>query len=414
MVTKHEFDEFIKAMNKKAGQYTMDELLEIGIMHKQLPRKAKNWKELAKKVGYPGQPNSYRIYVLRKQQSLEFLENNLPSSIEDLNTSNNNTVPTNSDNSEYETLYKRRIEINDIYNAYRSNLRNESRLNVFKELLVKNIQELKSLPVVKYNGNFNNDAEAILMLSDLHIGVDCNNFYNVYNKDVAKKRLAKLSQDVIIYCKKFNIKQLNVLGLGDFIHGLIHINARINAQMNVAEQVIIASEYIADFLNSLQAAAPIITYRSCTDNHSRMSANKAEAIEGESLNKLIDYYLNTRLSLSKSSIQFIKDNLDESLGSFSLMNGKNVVYAHGHLDNINRTFENFVGATRKFIDYMILGHYHCEKAKSFQGARVFVNGSICGTEEYALSKRLFNDPSQTLLLFNNDNLLNISINLKNA
>ena len=109
-----------------------------------------------------------------------------------------------------------------------------------------------------------------------------------------------------------------------------------------------------------------MTYRSCTDNHSRVIANKEEAIEGENLNKLIDFYLETRLA--KTPIRFVKDNLDESLGSFHLMNGKHVVYAHGHLDSINRSFENFVGAQQKFVDYMILGHYHCEKAKSFQGS----------------------------------------------
>ena len=61
---------------------------------------------------------------------------------------------------------------------------------------------------------------------------------------------------------------------------------------------------------------------------------------------------------------------------------------------------------------MLLGHYHSEKAKSFQGAKVFVNGSIVGTEQYALSKRLFSNPSQTLLIFKENSLNNISIDLK--
>lgn len=406
MVTKQEFDAFIKSLNKKPGKYTIEELFEIGVMHKQLPTEEKSWKALALMVGYPGEPQSYRNFVFRKQKSIEELSN----AVQSINT----TDDEKPNNLEFEELFRKRVEISDIYSTYKSGLRNESRLNTFKELLTKSIKELKELPAVKYDGKFSDDAEAILMLSDLHIGVNCDNFYNVFNSVVAKRRLNKLSQDTIAYCRKFNIKQLNVLGLGDFIHGLIHINARINAQMNVADQVITASEYISEFLNSLQAAAPVVTYRSCTDNHSRMSPNKEEAIEGESLNKLIDYYIEIRLRLSKSKLKFVKDNLDESLGSFRLINGKHVVYAHGHLDNINRSFENFVGATKQFVDYMILGHYHCEKAKSFQGARVFVNGSICGTEEYALSKRLFSEPSQTLLIFNGDNLLNISINLKNA
>lgn len=411
MVTKNEFDAFIKSFDKKPGMYNLQELFEIGLMHKDLLAKEKNWKELAMTVGYPGLPESYRKFVQRNQKSLGLTSKDVaPLNIGVEVKKSEDVAIEKIDNTDYEESYRERTQIYDIYNVYRSSLRNESRLNTFTELLVKNIKELKDLPVVKYIGTFSEDAEAILLLSDLHLGIDCDNFYNVFNNEIAKKRLNKLSHDTIAYCEKFNIKQLNVLGLGDFIQGIIHVNGRINSQMNVVQQVILASEYISDFLNSLKAAAPLVTYRSCTDNHSRVTPNKDEAIENENLNKLIDFYLETRLS--NSSIKFIKDNLDDSLGNFRLMNGKNVVYAHGHLDNINRTFENFVGATRQFVDYMVLGHYHCEKAKSFQGAKVFVNGSICGTDEYALSKRLFSEPSQTLLIFNNDNLLNLSINLK--
>jgi len=409
MVTKQKFDAFIESFNKKPGTYTSHELYEIGLMHKQLPQGERNWKNLVERVGYPGKANSYRTFVYRRQrqdQDYEWIQRNLDIPIDE------SKPQSEAGSYEYAELYKKKVEISDLYNAYRSELRNESRLNTFKELLEKNIKELNALPIVKYEGTYSDDAEAILMVSDLHLGVKCNNFYNVYNEEIAKRRLDKLSQDTIRYCKKFNVKQLNVLGLGDFIHGIIHVNGRINAQMNVVQQIIRASEYLSQFLNSLEAAAPIVTYRSCTDNHSRVSPNKNESIENENLNKLIDYYIQIRLANSR--IKFINDNLDDSLGNFRLMNGKNVVYAHGHLDNINRTFENFVGATRQFVDYMILGHYHCEKAKSFQGAKVFVNGSICGTEDHALSKRLFSEPSQTLLIFNDGNSLNISINLKNA
>lgn len=402
MITRQEFDLFVKSFGKKPGEYNLNELFEIGAMHKKLQARDKSWKDLTKTVGYPGQAESYRKFISRKQQA-QVASNELVSEV----TTESMVAAT-----EYQELYKRRTEITDIYNTYRAALRNESRLNTFKDLLVTNIKELKNLPVIKYVGTASDDAEAILMLSDLHLGVNCNNFYNVFNKDVAKQRLNKLSKETIRYCMKFNIKQLNILGLGDFIQGIIHTNARIQAQLNVVEQIILASEYLSDFLNSLQAAAPVVTYRSCTDNHSRVSPNKEEAIESEGLSKLINFYLETRLT--GSCIRFMKDNLDDSLGNFKLLNGKHVVYSHGHLDSINRSFENFIGATKQFVDYMILGHYHCEKAKSFQGAKVFVNGSICGTEEYALSKRLFSEPAQTLLIFNDDNLLNISINLKNT
>ena len=50
--------------------------------------------------------------------------------------------------------------------------------------------------------------------------------------------------------------------------------------------------------------------------------------------------------------------------------------------------------------------------KSYQNARVIVNGSIVGTDSYALSKRLFSKPSQVMLVFDEDNTISISINLE--
>ena len=70
-----------------------------------------------------------------------------------------------------------------------------------------------------------------------------------------------------------------------------------------------------------------------------------------------------------------------------------------------------MGATREFIDYVILGHYHSSKTKSFQGSKVIINGSIVGTDQYAYSKRLFGDPEQTILISCGNDLSIHTINL---
>ena len=48
---------------------------------------------------------------------------------------------------------------------------------------------------------------------------------------------------------------------------------------------------------------------------------------------------------------------------------------------------------------------------AYQGVKVSINGSIVGTEEYALSKRLFNKPAQKLLIFEDSDVLDINIDL---
>ena len=246
-------------------------------------------------------------------------------------------------------------------------------------------------------------------MSDLHIGVECDNFYNTYNVDIARKRIQKVVDDTIRYCKEQNPARLTILNLGDLVHGIIHVNARIEASLDVVDEIMVASEIISQALNQLQGVAPEVIYRSCVDNHSRAVADKNQAIEKENFNKLIDWYLQERLKNTK--IKFVNDNISDEIGKFNLLNGKVVMFAHGHNDNINSSFDHFIGATREFVDYIMLGHYHSSKAKTYNGITVICNGSVVGTEQFAMSKRLFGNPSQTLLMFDDDNLVNYTINL---
>jgi len=219
----------------------------------------------------------------------------------------------------------------------------------------------------------------------------------------------KLVEDTIQYCKDNNVKKLNFINLGDLVHGLIHVSARVEEQFGVIDQVMVASEIISKALNKLQEAAPEVLYRSCTDNHSRTIANKSEAIEKDNFNRLVDWFIQERLKNTK--IKFINDNLNEDLGRFTLENGKVVMFSHGHLDTVNQVYQSWVGGTSEHVDLILLGHYHNEKLKSFQKTRVYINGSIVGPDQYANSKRLYSIPSQTLLVFDNDNIVNYSINL---
>ena len=306
-------------------------------------------------------------------------------------------------------LYKQEIKTRDSLNSYRRHLRDEARLEKFKDLMKECVVDLSKLPVVECGFSSPSEKEAVLMISDLHLGVEIDNYYNKFNKDIAIKRLVKLTNDAIRYCTENKVARLYVLLLGDFIHGTIHTNARLEQQMNVVEQIMLASEVLADCLNKLKAAAPHIIVCSCTDNHSRALPDLHESIEAENFGKLITFYLEARLA--GSGIEFKKDNLDQEVGLIEFANGKTGVFMHGHHDGINTLFQNMVAYTGRVISYGFIGHYHQEKMKSFNGFRVFVNGSILGLDQYAFSKRLFGKPSQTLLIFDGDNIINHSIDL---
>lgn len=408
-MTQLEFNNFINMYNKKAGEYTEDEIYEICLEFKKMKDTDKNWKALISTLGINKTVDSLRCWVNRKIKKDELVKN----SVRDLNGKIRKETTEDELNKNIDAQIRRNYiqekKTRDTLNAYRRQVTDTARIEELKESITNTVDKLNKLPKISCNSKAEvSDREAVLMISDLHIGADVDNFYNKYNVEIATKRLNKLVDDTIKYCHLYNVKTLHVLNMGDLIHGLIHISARLEQTNDTVEQVMIAAELLSNALNKLQNAAPNITYRSVVDNHSRIVANKNEHIEKDNLGRLIDWYVKERMK--NSDIVFMNDNIDVGIGKFKIQN-KTIVFAHGHQDTINGMFQAMTGATREFVDYALLAHYHSEKVKAYQGFKVIVNGSIIGSDSYALSKRLFGKPSQTLLVFENGNLSTISIDL---
>lgn len=412
-MTVREFEAFIESFNKEPGKYDADEIYEIGIAHKSLIGKNKNWEKLAKVLGVNKSGNALRSnvnYRLSKEGKLPLNPSLVKNeNVEDLSLEDIGDVIT----AKTQALYVQQTKTRDTLNSYRRAMRDEARVDTFKEGLIDAIKTLEVLPTTAIVPINTNEAykEAILMFSDLHLGVSCANFYNKYNPDIAIKRVNLLVDRTIKYCQDHKIRRLNFLNMGDLVQGIIHTNARIEVSLDITQQIMQAAEIVANAVYRLQKVVPEVVYRSVVDNHSRAMANKYEHIEKENFNKIIDWYVEERLK--HTNVIFANDNLDDGLGLFKLYNGAVVMFAHGHQDSKSpaKMFSNYVGATGQFIDYALISHYHSEFNSSHQNFRLIINGSIVGTEEYALSKRLFNRPSQKLLIFEGNDVIDISIEL---
>ena len=399
-MTKKELDALIeKKMTETNEDLTEADILEIGIAHRQLLKAERNWAELAKKINWTQGGESLRNFVLRRLKNSGMIKANNPV---DLNNEDS-LVKRRAE------LFKEKQQVRDEWTTLNRMMREDSRIDSLKEVITTAAKNLTPFKKVKYTGKKCADVEAIALFSDLHIGVEFNDFCNVFNLEVAKKRVSKYVDDVRKYCLLHKVKRLNVVNLGDMISGIIHTTIRLEQEFDVVEQIMKASEIISGVLNELQDVAPEVIYRSCTDNHARVIANKKEAIEKENFYRLIDWYVEERLK--NTNIKFINDGLNYEIGKFELLNGKKVMFAHGHNDSTSKVFQNFIGATEEYIHYVLLGHYHQEKVKNFQNMRVFCNGSIVGTDDYAASKRYYTKPSQMLLVFDEDNVIHYSINL---
>lgn len=424
-MTKKDILDYVDSLGRKPGEFSEEEKLEACRMAKdELDPKEKEgiWGILAEKLGVnPG--NSYKQgEALRTWYKARLKKaGTLPKSVRMLNgrvIDLDNKSMAEMVAEQKRELYMSQTLARDAMNEYRDDLRKDARARWLMDCMKECASKQQPLYIPSGDAGMKESStgkEAVLLLSDMHIGMCIDSFCNVYNVDIAAKRMQKLVEEVAYSCMLNKVDTLHVLDLGDEIHGLIHNSARLSQECDAADQVMVASELIAQALNRLSAYVKI-TYRGCLDNHSRMMANYKDSKDTENFGRLISFYLKARLSLNKR-ISFPEDNIDPSLGILTLRNGESLVFAHGHLDNPTTAVQEVFGIINampnppKKVKYFCVGHYHSEKMKQYQWLRVIVNSSFCGTDEYALSRRLLSEPSQTLLIFDGSSFIETRIGL---
>ena len=383
------------------GELSRKDFYVIGLMHRELPKSQRSWEWLSKLTGWRGTAESYRCFVKDQFKKPTVV-------VRDEEVSKVTSVSRVEE--EKHELFMERQKLRDERTSLNALLRDASRVDRFKEELMSVAKNLNSLPAIKcVNKVGKSEVEAVALLSDLHLGMQIDEYCNTYNVEIATKRLDKWTDDVIKYCTANKVKRLNVVNLGDLIAGEIHPSIRVMQEIDVAEQVMKAGELLARALNKLQMAAPFVVYRSVSDNHARFTPDLHQSIERENFFRLIDWWLEARLS--GTNIKMPKDNVSFMTGQFRLMNGKLCMFEHGHKLKPNNAFQDLIGLVEEYVHYVFIAHYHSEKMKTFQNMRVFVNGSICGTDPYADSIHKYSKPKQSLLIFDDDNLINISIDL---
>ncbi len=410
-MTLKEFEDYIKSFNKNPGEYTEEEILAIGLKHKEeLLLGDRDWSKLAETVGFRD-GETLRKWILHRRYKMGLVTKN-PKILDD-----KTVEEVTSDDAEKsltqqkEDLYKERTKLRDTYNSYRKGMREEARIESFKESFLSGLKDLPALPTVQVPELTDDmQAEMVVGFSDLHLGNSFENSYNKYNYEIAVARVSKYVAKIIDYCKDNKVKRLTFLNMGDLVSGIIHPTLRMEQELDAAEQIMKAAELVSEALNLLQEAAPEVIYRSVVDNHSRFVPNKDCHIEAESFNRLIDWYIEERLKGTK--VTFANDNIDMGIGMFRLLNGKLFLFTHGHQDRKSTVFQDMVGLTREYPDYIFMGHYHNCAEHTFQGSKVYINGSIIGTDTYAYGKRLFGKPEQKALIFKNGDVLDVNVNLE--
>ncbi len=296
-------------------------------------------------------------------------------------------------------LEKEKIRFQDQRREYKKYLRLDARWEHLRDTIVNEIKNIDRDLIVPYCRPIDGDREAVLILSDWHIGTTSDNAWNKFNLEIAKKRIGELLDKTIRYCRLNNVRTIHVELLGDLISGYLHIGNRIENEEDVIRQIMIVSEMLCEFVTELSAHITNVKVYSSTGNHGRCSANLKESVDLENFEKLIPWYMNARLNNPR--IELVENEVDNNIIIMRFLN--EVIYCvHGHQDRPSGIIDNLSKMLKEFPTEAHLGHYHSYKEFDEYDITVTVNGCLSGVDEYAKKIRKSGSPMQTLIIYNNE------------
>ena len=372
-----------------------DKVIEacVGKLKKEEPFSSMGWGEIVDYLGLDCHPDNLRkgAYYIKKYN--DYLNNN------------NENSPISYD----EKLLKKEIEIkkmtnkmSDMRNLVNKMIKEQSRfedmLDCAREI-AKDFDLSKPLlsnPPVITSGN----KEGLLLLSDWHIGLVCENHWNKFDTEIAKERLSFLKQRVIDICLHNNVKKINVCCCGDLISGIIHNNLRLENRENVVQQSIIVVEMISELLASLSTLFEVDFYY-VVGNHERISANKNDSLDKENFGYFILEMIKCRCANLKGLT--IRDNtIDDEIITFNIFKDK-IVATHGNnFGNLNTYIPKLTSMLGYIPDYVCVGHLHQHVEKTYGKTELIVNPSFSGVDSYAKNYGLVGKVGQKLMIFSKE------------
>ena len=316
-------------------------------------------------------------------------------------------------------IQKERERQKDERRAYTNLVKSQARWEQIIETLEMGLRDADTSKflnnhIVSYEPQEEN--EAVLVISDTHIGMTINNALNVYNKEVCIKRFDNLLEQTLKHCKVNNVKRLNVVIGGDIIEGNINTSGRVTQNENVVEQIFTASELLSETLVKLSQSIPQIRVWNTNGNHARMNKDTKESLNGESFESIIYEYVKMRVELLKHkekigwNIKFNENDYPD-IAVIEIENcNKLIVASHGTKD---RSIKNNLSRINQYLnikaDYYLMGHVH----HSAHEYGCYTNGCLSGSNEYAQNLRYNNEPVQIMLIFfENSSTLLCEMNVK--
>lgn len=299
-------------------------------------------------------------------------------------------------------LEKAKIKLRDERTDYQKSLREDARRESFIELIERAMKEKIDAFDYKASPVINSDDDMVVCLSDLHAGIEIDNWWNVYNTQILKNRLHKYLNEIRKIQKTHQCKICHIVLGGDAISGAIHENLRLQNNENVIEQLKIVITYIGEFIYILQEWFESINIYSVSGNHSRLNPNKEYHLKGEELEEMIPFCLKIQFAQNDkvSVCDYMACKIDSTISAFKTRGNKLFYVVHGDHDTPSNVVKNLTLMSGTKPDGIIMGHRHNNALSTEHGVKIIQCGSVVGTDDYCVDKRISGEPEQCVFITN--------------
>ena len=244
------------------------------------------------------------------------------------------------------------------------------------------------------------DNDLIIHLTDVHCGVDIDSPFNQFNTDVLSQRLKNYLDEIFEIRNTYKSQNAYLILGGDLIHGIIHLNARIEAKENMVMQIMKVTDLISNFIYELSKMFQNVEVHTTAGNHARSTANKEESPRGENFDLLVPYACRKDLQ-NVSNVQIVDNYLGYDIATFKVR-GHMVYATHGDKDTPHNVVYNMTKFARKanlpLPDICYLGHRHTNGLTTVDDVKIIESGCVDGMDSFSIDKRLVGTPEQTVVV----------------
>jgi hypothetical protein len=316
------------------------------------------------------------------------------------------------------SLYKKVQKLNDTNRIERKEIREKIKFdNTLEELYKVVIEEIKKQELTKNNFTYtipNNEEIAIVHLTDIHLNekIDLGNYSenNVYDFNVARRKLEYYANYTIKACKDRGITHINICNTGDSINSSKRITELVNNILPVGKALCESFKILKDFVQLL-ADHFYVNYYTVVGNECRMESSFTNDNYYDTFHACNNYdyilhqFLKEFFNTSNVTIADQNEYKEYILKIFD----KNFLLKHGE----DLTNENAVdkviskyAKTGTYITAILTGHIHSSSILSSDWC--LRGGSVCGSNEYSFKNLNYASKSSQNLIFVAKNYHNVT------